>query len=121
MANNKTLGVGLLLLSMQISAAGFVFDDKAKADDVQETTSSVVGNENYNPTEPPKGSYSPMMDYDPTLTAELTQRPGESDQQYLERTKAYYKKSVTEMHGNLEQLNKTMRDLSPQNVLGKHR
>ncbi|MGN5180703.1 hypothetical protein ACTG1X_21135 [Aeromonas veronii] len=62
-----------------------------------------------------------MMDYDPALTAELTQRPGESDQQYLERTKQYYKKSVTEMHRNLEQLNQTMVDLSPQNILGKHK
>ncbi|HHQ4642152.1 TPA: hypothetical protein ACSP3W_000396 [Aeromonas veronii] len=125
MGSSRFVSVFLLILSMQASAAGFVFDDEAakvgESGGATNAPPAVVSNDSYRPTEPPRGSYSPMMDYDPALTAELTQRPGESDQQYLERTKQYYKKSVTEMHRNLEQLNQTMVDLSPQNILGKHK
>lgn len=104
------------------SSGGLFFGEKDKA---KINNSAVSGSDQsvsideqdsaaYAPKEPPRASMAPVMSYgDPVVSMDLSQQPGESEDQYLKRSKAFYEQSSAELKSSMEDFNRQMRALSP--------
>lgn len=117
----------LLLFVGPANAVGLVFDnDESAANSTEEVVTSDLPTQSsstqsqqdeYHPTEPPAASTSPYAEYDPAITDSLSQQPGETEAQYLERSKRFYEQSSIEMKNSLDRLNESMKALSPDRLL----
>lgn len=90
---------------------------KDKGDDAAVSGQSAKidqNSETYAPQEPPRASMAPVMSYgDPVVSMDLSQQPGESEDQYLKRSKEFYEKSSAELKSSMDDFNRQMRALSP--------
>lgn len=111
------------LLAGPVNAVGLVFDNDESTSNSSESEEAATSNlptqpqDEYHPTEPPAASTSPYAEYDPAITDSLSQQPGETEAQYLERSKRFYEQSSIEMKNSLDRLNESMKALSPDRLL----